>query len=144
MTTATLQKLRGFVFLVGSILLSFSAATLAADVSPAPAVQEQLTPRLVLRVIGRDVKGPTGVVVAQIVNVLVDEEGKPQAAVLDYGGFLGVGRRRIAVAWRAFRFGGEEIALSLGRDQLKNFPEHKDGETIIVAVPPPASAPRTD
>ena len=49
-------------------------------------------------------RGRRGKVVAQVVNVLVDGSGRPLAAVLDYGGFMGVGRRRIAVAWRALSF----------------------------------------
>jgi hypothetical protein len=111
----------------------------------------------VVRVLGRDVKGPSGQVVAQVVNVLVDGAGRPLAAVLDYGGFMGVGRRRVAVAWRALSFapggtpGGGTITLRLSRDQLKGFPDHKDGEPVAAAAPPtapgggapaPAAAPR--
>jgi hypothetical protein len=103
-----------------------------------------------VRVLGRDVKGPAGQVVAQVVNVLVDGSGRPLAAVLDYGGFMGVGKRRIAVAWRALSFapggtpGGGGITLALTRDQLKGFPDHKDGEPIVVAAPttvPDGAAP---
>ena len=74
--------------------------------------------------------------------MLVDGAGRPLAAVLDYGGFMGVGRRRIAVAWRALSFtpgerpGGGGITLGLSRDQLKGFPDHKDGEPIVVAAAP--------
>ena len=118
------------------------------DAAPLPpAASERLPDGAVLRVLGRDVKGPSGEVVAQVVNVLVDGSGRPLAAVLDYGGFMGVGKRRIAVAWRALTFtpgstpgsaGGSTITLSLSRDQLKGFPDHKDGEPIVVAAPPPA------
>ena len=116
--------------------------TLAAD-DPAlpPALQEQLVPKLALRVIGRDVRGPGGVVVAQVVNVLVDENGQPRAAVLDYGGFMGVGRRRIAAAWRSLQFAPEGITLGLSRDQLRNFPEYRDGEAVVVAAPPDSDVP---
>ena len=120
------------------------APPLGAADAPAPAppaaVQESLPVGGNLRVIGRDVKGPSGVVVAQVVNVLVDPAGQPRAAVLDYGGFLGVGRRRIAVAWQALRFAPEGITLELSRDQLRAFPDYKDGETVVVAIPPDAPA----
>ena len=119
---------------------------------PPPAVGERIPDGVALRVLGRDVKGPSGEVVAQVVNVLVDGSGRPLAAVLDYGGFMGVGKRRIAVAWRALTFvpgstpgsaGGSTITLGLSRDQLKGFPDHKDGEPVVVAAPPPSggSAP---
>ena len=127
------------------------AAEEAAEAMP-PAVRELLPDGTVVRVLGRDVKGPSGQVVAQVVNVLVDGSGRPLAAILDYGGFMGVGKRRVAVAWRALSFapggtpGGSSIILGLTRDQLKGFPDHKDGEPIVVAGPPalpgtPALAP---
>ena len=67
----------------------------AADPPPPPLATQQMLPATdTLRVFGRDVKSASGTVVAQIVNVLVNEAGEPRAAILDYGGFLGVGRRR--------------------------------------------------
>jgi hypothetical protein len=77
-------------------------------------------------------------VVGRIVNVLMDENAQPRAAVLDYGGFLGVGRRRVAVAWRTLRFSPESVRLELTRDQIRAFPDYKEGEPVVVAAPPPA------
>ena len=122
---------------------SASAAEDEAPPVPPPAAREVIPDGTAVRVLGRDVKGPSGEVVAQVVNVLVDGSGRPLAAVLDYGGFMGVGKRRIAVAWRALGFapggtpGGGTITLGLSRDQLKGFPDHKDGEPVVVAAPPP-------
>ncbi|MDB5371004.1 MAG: hypothetical protein JWP20_2562 [Roseomonas sp.] len=87
---------------------------------------------------GQDVKGPSGTVVGQLVNILVDNQGQPRAAVLDYGGFLGVGKRRIAVTWRALRFGAEGIQLGLSREQLRGVPDFKDAEAPVLAAPPAA------
>ncbi|MFC7612231.1 PRC-barrel domain-containing protein [Teichococcus aestuarii] len=111
------------------------------------AERETLAKGTTFRVLGQDVKGVTGIVVGQVVNVLVDEAGQPRAAVLDYGGFLGVGRRRIAVSWSVLRFTPEGIQLSLSRDQLKNFPEYKEGEAVQMALQPaapPAARPASD
>lgn len=131
-----------------SLALSLPAApALAQDAEPgtAPlAERETLAKGTTFRVLGQDVKGVTGIVVGQVVNVLVDEAGQPRAAVLDYGGFLGVGRRRIAVSWSVLRFTPEGIQLSLSRDQLKNFPDYKEGEAVQMALqpaPPAAAAP---
>lgn len=149
---------RCFVVLASALVLAApatapraqdEAAPPAAGPSPTPAAREQIPDGAALRVLGRDVKGPSGEAVAQVVNVLVDGSGRPLAAVLDYGGFMGVGKRRIAVAWRALSFapggtpgptGGGTITLALSRDQLKNFPDHKDGEPVIVAAPPASAA----
>ena len=65
----------------------------------------------------------------RIVDVLFDEKGEPHAAVIDFGGFLGVGTRKVAISWSALRFDlGEKkniIALDVGREQLKAAPEYK-------------------
>jgi hypothetical protein len=128
-------------------LLAGAAAAQAPD-QPAPppgqpAATETIPPGTVLRLLGRDVTGPGGQVVAQIMNVLVDATGQPRAAILDYGGFLGVGKRRIAVAWRALRFAPDQaagaITLALSQDQLKNAPEFKPDGPLLAAAPPEAA-----
>ena len=40
-----------------------------------------------------------------IVDVIVDRSGTVRAAVIDFGGFLGVGSRKIVVDWNALHFG---------------------------------------
>ena len=89
----------------------------------------------------------TGEDMGRIVDVLFDEKGEPHAAVVDFGGFLGVGSRKIAVSWSALRFDlGEKkniIALDLGREQLKAAPEYKYAESDkpIPVVAQPQSVP---
>jgi hypothetical protein len=134
---------KGWVAAFGLVLW---AATAGAQGQPTPgASSESIAADSVMRVLGRDVIGPKGEVVAQVVNVLVDVTGQPRAAILDYGGFLGVGKRRIAVAWSVLRFAPDEkagsIALNLGQDQLRNFPEFRPDAPLVVAVPPEPSQP---
>jgi hypothetical protein len=119
----------------------------ATPAQPSPPAQPELPPAgrqtlaqgSAFRTLGQDVKGPSGVVVAQLVNVLVNADAQPVAAILDYGGFLGVGKRRIAVAWQALRFGSEGITLNLSREQLRGIPEFKEGEPVVIAVAPAGS-----
>lgn len=134
-------RLAGAAGLVLPCLLACMPAVRAQDQpAPPPALAETIPPGAVIRLLGRDVTGPGGQVVAQIVNVLVDAAGRPQAAILDYGGFLGVGKRRIAVSWRALRFApGEKtgtVSLLLGPEQLKAIPEFKTDGPIVAAAPP--------
>ena len=73
----------------------------------------------------------------RIVDVLVDRAGQVRAAIIDFGGFLGVGSRKIAVDWNALHFpepgkAGERIALELTRDQVKTAPEYQDGKPVVV------------
>ena len=60
-----------------------------------------------------------------------------RAAIIDFGGFLGVGSRRIAVDWNALRFRPDSakrdvITLELTRDQVKAAPEYKDKQPVVV------------
>jgi len=59
------------------------------------------------------------------------------AAIIDFGGFLGVGSRKIAVSWGALHFAGavkkgDNIELELTRDQLKAAPEYREGNPVVV------------
>jgi hypothetical protein len=98
------------------------------------------------RILGKDVLSAKGEDMGRIIDVLFDEKGEPHAAVIDFGGFLGMGTRKIAVSWSALRFDlGEKknvIALDLDREQLKAAPEYKYAESDkpipVVAQPQPA------
>ena len=72
----------------------------------------------------------------RIIDLLADQNGLVQAAVVELGGFLGIGTRKIAVEWSALRFdtGGKQpvVVLEMSRDQLRLAPEYKSGEAIIV------------
>jgi len=73
----------------------------------------------------------------RVVDVLVDHAGKARAAVIDFGGFLGVGSRKIAVDWGALHFPppgkpDTHIALEFTRDQVKAAPEYQDGKPVVV------------
>jgi hypothetical protein len=73
----------------------------------------------------------------RIVDVIVDRAGQVRAAVIDFGGFLGVGSRKIVVDWTALHFGqiankGESITLVLTKDQVKAAPEYKEDASIVV------------
>ena len=69
--------------------------------------------------------------------MLVDRSGEVRAAIIDFGGFLGVGSRKIAVEWNALHFPppgepGGRIALELTRDQVKAAPEYREGKPVVV------------
>lgn len=95
-------------------------------------------------VVGKMVAGPDGEPIGRIVDVLVDANGVPKAAVLDFGGFMGVGQRRIAVAWRALQFvpdaAGAKLRLLLSMDQIRAIPDYAGPSARVdMAAPDPAS-----
>jgi hypothetical protein len=88
-------------------------------------------------ILGRDVRSPTKEGMGRIVDVIVDRSGSVRGAVIDFGGFLGVGSRKIVVEWNALHFWNvadtaESITLELTRDQVKAAPEYKDKQPVIV------------
>jgi hypothetical protein len=88
-------------------------------------------------VLGREVRSATDEDMGRIVDILVDYAGQVRAAIIDFGGFLGVGSRKIAVDWNAMHFPqpgkpGGRIALELTRDQVKAAPEYQDGKPVVV------------
>ena len=97
-------------------------------------------------ILGREVRSAADENMGRIVDVIVDREGMVRAAVIDFGGFLGVGSRKIAVDWSILRFGpGEKpdrVVVDLTRAQVKAAPEYKDGKPVVVlgasAEMPPA------
>ncbi|HTW27998.1 MAG TPA: PRC-barrel domain-containing protein [Acetobacteraceae bacterium] len=98
-------------------------------------------------ILGKEVTDQKGDEVGRIVNVLVDQDGNPRAVVIDFGGWLGVGSRKIAVVWRALHFapgsaGNGRITLDMTPEQLKNTPEYTGpGEPVTVAAPPRPGEP---
>ena len=88
-------------------------------------------------VLGRDVRSAANEDMGHIVDVIVDRSGTVRAAVIDFGGFLGVGSRKIVVDWKALRFGrvadkSDAITLELTKDQVKAAPEYKEDSPIVV------------
>jgi hypothetical protein len=102
-----------------------------------PASVTVMAPKEAHGVLGRDVKSPTDENMGRIVDVLVDHTGTVRAAVIDFGGFLGVGSRKIVVDWSALHFGrvnnkSDSITLELTKAQVAAAPEYKEGTPIVV------------
>jgi sporulation protein YlmC with PRC-barrel domain len=88
-------------------------------------------------ILGREVQSATGENMGRIVDVVVDRAGQVRAAVIDFGGFLGVGSRRIAIDWDALSFPAPDdksgrVTLEFTRDQVKAAPEYRAGRAVIV------------
>jgi PRC-barrel domain len=113
-----------------------------------PANLEPLAAHADTGILGKKIMGPDGKDLGLVVDVLVDEEGRPQAAVIDFGGFLGVGSRKIAVDWRLLKLSPAEpdwkISLNLGRDEIQSAPEYKPDAATDMMVGPAKDAPSPD
>jgi hypothetical protein len=88
-------------------------------------------------ILGKNVRSSAGEDMGRLIDILVDRDGQPRAAIIDFGGFLGVGSRKIAIDWKALHFSpddpkGNAISLALTRDQVKAAPEYKDGSPVVI------------
>ncbi len=92
--------------------------------------------RYIESVLGKEVLSATDESLGRIVDVLADRSGQLRAAVIDFGGFLGVGNRKIAVDWSALRFepkgSSSIIRCDLTRERLRVAPEVRPGEPIVI------------
>jgi sporulation protein YlmC with PRC-barrel domain len=74
---------------------------------------------------GTDVRNAQGENLGDIKDLMIDvESGRVAYAVLDFGGFLGIGDKYFAVPLEAFRVdtGDEELVLDVSKEHLDNAP----------------------
>ncbi len=75
--------------------------------------------------LGMKVEGTDGKKLGDIKDLVVDPmDGDIDYAVLDYGGFLGVGDKYFAVPWEALQFSpdGKKVVLDVTKKDLKQAP----------------------
>jgi PRC-barrel domain len=98
-------------------------------------------------ILGQRVTDAEGKEIGRLVDVLVDANGQPQAAVIDFGGFMGVGNRKIAVHWSALHFSPgdakHKVALEMTPDQIKSAPEFLNPNKAASVVTPADPAPNS-
>jgi hypothetical protein len=120
--------------LLAAGLLSVAAAPLTKEMSP----------DIAMPILGRTVYSAKGDTVGRVTDILVDAAGLPQAAVLDVGGFLGVGNRIIAVHWSTLHFHPTDkdhpITTDMPADEIAAAPEYNDtaapAQVVVPHVPP--------
>ncbi len=147
------MRARMLIVLVAGALAVFTAARAADDSGPPPAsktapqgaAKEPAPPPSVTvigardahGILGREVRSAANEDMGRIVDAIVDREGTVRAAVIDFGGFLGVGSRKIVVDWNALHFGSvanksDSITLELTKEQVTAAPEYKEDTPLIV------------
>lgn len=140
-----------------------AAPIVAPPPSPLPAVPSQepqppsvQTAQVTLEgMMDREVVGLDGAAIGHVIDVLVDRQGAPQAVLVETGGFLGVGERKVAVAWSSLSFEAKDAAhplvVDMTADQVRGAPAFAGGgQRGPVAIgplpsplppPPPERAP---
>jgi sporulation protein YlmC with PRC-barrel domain len=124
---------RALLALVGLLPFVARAQQTTPEVAPHPLSGTQAG-----TILGRDVFDSKGDNVGQLVDVVVDGDGKPLAGVIDVGGFLGVGTRRVAIAWHLLRFvhdsDGTHIVMDLTFDSAAAAPEFEGPDDTLIVI----------
>ncbi len=113
------------------------AAPAPATAKAPPVVPaEQVAPQELTGLLGHTVVGTKGNDIGRIVDLLVDGQGRVRAAVLDVGGFMGLGNRKVAVAWAALRFAAHDkepvISIEIAPDRIKSWAEYIAGRPVAI------------
>ena len=128
--------------------------------TPAPVgTVETVGPGQAISILGKKVVGPDGkAILGSVIDMLVDTDGKPRAAVIDFGGFLGVGSRHVAIDWNVLKFHLNDqaapVQLDLDPAEIKAAPEYKEVDAnanaevvepaLIALTPLPPVAPLSE
>jgi sporulation protein YlmC with PRC-barrel domain len=94
-----------------------------AATSPATGVSLQSVQNLV----GKNVVGSNGRDAGEIRNLLIDNSGRVRAAVIEWGGFLGLGERQAMVPVERIRLGegeNDRAQLNMTREELEALPRY--------------------
>jgi hypothetical protein len=146
-----------FAFPIGALAVhpaaaqSSSGKAVTSDTAPTqsipgPSIVTGIEGKQLGSVLGIEVRTNTENSVGRIVDLLANRSGQVEAAVIEFGGFLGMGTRKIAIEWSALRLettGKQTVAiLDMPRDQLRAAPEYKAEQPIVVRkqVEPPLPA----
>jgi hypothetical protein len=101
---------------------------------------EQVAPAELTGLLGHDVVNADGSGLGHIVDLLVDSQGQLRAVVMDVGGFLGVGSRKVAVAWSALRFAqgksGPVVSIAIPLDRIRSWAEYVPDRPVAILGPP--------
>ena len=126
--------------LIPLILLALLLGTGAAAQAPRT---QPVQPGAVGMILGRQVVDSQGTIVGRLVDFVVSQSGEPLAGVVDVGGFMGIGTRRVAIAWRLLNFrqeqGDVQVVVAMLLDEIAAGPEFRglDGGAIVVGKATP-------
>jgi len=72
--------------------------------------------------IGKNVYGANGNQVGEVNNLLVGADGRVHAAIIEFGGFLGIGEDKVAVPWDQLNVTKDRVTVNMTNDQIKAAP----------------------
>jgi sporulation protein YlmC with PRC-barrel domain len=127
------------------------AATAASAQQPTPPANTQVLTSIpgnsgtVTHWYKQNVYDPSDAKIGEIMDVLVDHDGKIKALIVGVGGFLGAGEKDVAVPFKAVEFKDKNNnkwypVMNTTKDALKNAPGFKYDRNAMTWMPENAPA----
>jgi sporulation protein YlmC with PRC-barrel domain len=145
--------MRHAILPAAALLLALSCPVLAQQqpssgaISPIPDLSKEHTSKgpiataaEVERLIGTKAVTARGADVGTIENLLVNPDGTIERVVLEWGGVLGIGERRVALPWSdiSLKPDGSQAVVDLTRDQLEDMHRYDPDVPAAAGVDPEA------
>lgn len=86
------------------------------------------------KVEGSAVYNPAGDKLGSIDDLMIDKvSGQVQYAVLEFGGFLGMGTDRYPIPWRVMKYSTDKggYVVSLDKAKLEKAPKYREGDVPV-------------
>jgi len=107
---------------VGTSAAPVATGPAPAAVAVAPAAGTFPVAKDMDRFIGKAVYGAKGNSVGELNNLLIAPDGRVRAAIIEFGGFLGIGEHKIAIPWDQLNVQGDRLTVNMTEDQVKAMP----------------------
>ena len=80
-------------------------------------------------IVGKDVYGADNRNMGEVEDVVMGANGQVESVLVDVGGFLGLGARRVAIPISQIQLGqGDRLTTTMTEAQAKKQPEYKEGQ----------------
>lgn len=100
------------ILALGAIFLLFAQPGWTAETKGVRASQ----------IVDQEVKNQKGEVLGEVDDLIARRNGRVKKAILQVGGFLGIGDRLVAVQFRSLRITPKEITYPISKEQLEKHP----------------------
>ena len=97
----------------------------AGTAAVAPAAGTYPVAKDVEKFIGKDVYGANGKKVGELDNVLISPDGRVRAGIVEFGGFLGIGRTRSPFLGTSSRSQDDRVMADMTKEQVRSMPRWK-------------------
>lgn len=129
----------------GTVLAQTPKPAPPHETKPVPPKLEKVQKTYAESLLGQPVLDAKQQTIGHVVDVLIDTDGNPHAAVIEFTGFLGVGNRKVAVAWKALKFALDKdrivISVALDVPALRAMPEYDTSAKSVPVAAPAHPAP---